>query len=149
MIKVLVWQVYGNPDRYIQDHFRNTNRPLKFPTIFCVQAGKAKFKFPMEFCRLLPGQQFKKTSADSDLTSAILQYTPKNPGERLRLIKDALTAQGVLNYQAGNSYLSQAGISIDPSPLRIQGTILSPLQMTFRERTDVVCLLEFVDREMC
>ena len=103
----------------------------------------------MEFCKLLPGQQFKKPTVDSDLTTAILKYTPKNPRERLNLIVDALKATGVLNYQEGNSYLSQAGISIDPSPLKINGTILRPLQMTFRGRSDVVCLLEWVGREMC
>ena len=102
----------------------------------------------MEFCKLLSGQQFKKPSADSDLTTAILKHTPRDPRERLRLIADALRATGVLNYQEGNSYLGQAGISIDPSPVKIDGTILRPLQMTFRERTDVVCLLEYINRNI-
>lgn len=103
----------------------------------------------MEFCNLLPGQQFKKPSTDGDLTTAILKYTPKDPRERLKLIVDALRSSGVLNYQEGNGYLNQAGISIDPSPLKINGTVLRPLQMTFRERTDVVCLLEYTNREVC
>jgi len=133
----------------MQDHFRNTGRPLQFPTIFCIQAGKAKFKFPIEFCKLLPGQQYKKPTADGDLTTAILKYTPKDPRERLNLIVEALKATGVLNYQEGNGYLSQAGISIDSSPLKINGTILSPLQMTFRGRSDVVCLLECMNRKVC
>jgi len=100
----------------------------------------------MEFCTLLPGQQFKKPTTDGDLTTAILQYTPKNPGERLWLIEEALKATGVLNYQEGNTYLAQAGISIDPSPLRIKGTILTPLQMTFRGRTNVVCPFACIDK---
>lgn len=103
----------------------------------------------MEFCNLLPGQQYKKPSADGDLTTAILRHTPKDPRERLKLIVDALRASGVLNYQEGNNYLSQAGISIDPSPLKINGTVLRPLQMTFRERTDVVCLFEYKNRKAC
>jgi hypothetical protein len=133
--------------QYPQDHFRRTGRPLQYPTVFCVQAGKAKFKFPMEFCNLLPGQQFKKPTVDGDLTTAILKHTPKDPRERLKLIVDALRSSGVLNYQDGNNYLSQAGISIDPSPLKISGTVLRPLQMTFQERTDIVCLLEYTNRE--
>lgn len=102
----------------------------------------------MEFCTLLPGQQFRKPIADGDLTTAILNYTPKYPDERLRLIEESLKATGVLNYQEGNPYLTQAGISIDSSPLRIKGTILSPLQMTFRGKTDVVCMFEYMDRKM-
>lgn len=133
----------------MQDHFKRTGRPLQFPTIFCVQAGKAKFKFPMEFCKLLPGQQFKKPTVDGDLTTAILKYTPRDPRERLNLIAEALKSTGVLNYQGGNSYLSQAGISIDPSPLKIDGSILPSPQMTFRERTDVVCLPECMVRKAC
>jgi len=147
MKNALDHQTYNDPNEYVQDHFRNTGRPLQFPTIFCVQAGKAKFKFPMEFCKLLPGQQFKKPTADSDLTTAILKYTPKNPRDRLSLITEALKA--ILNYQEGNSYLSQAGISIDTTPLKINGTILRPLQMTFRGRTDVVSLLECIDSGIC
>ena len=103
----------------------------------------------MEFCNLLPGQQFKKPTTDGDVTTAILNYTPKYPDERLRLIEESLKATGVLNYEDGNPYLAQAGISIDPSPLRIKGTILSPLQMTFKGKTDVVCLSEYIDRMVC
>ena len=102
----------------------------------------------MEFCYLLPGQQLKKPSVDGDLTTAILKHTPRDPRERLNFIVDALKATGVLNYQEGNSYLSQAGISIDSSPLKINGSILRPLHMTFKERTDVVCLLEHKQRSM-
>jgi len=102
----------------------------------------------MEFCTLLPGQQFKKPTTDGDLTAAILNYTPKYPDERLRLIEESLKATGVLNYQEGNPYLAQAGISIDSSPLRVKGTILSPLQMTFKGKTDVVCPLKYTDRKV-
>lgn len=102
----------------------------------------------MEFCDLLPGQQFKKPTTDGVIATAILNYTPKFPDERLRLIEESLKATGVLNYQEGNPYLAQAGISIDPSPLRIKGTILSPLQMTFRGKTDVVHLFECVDKKV-
>ena len=102
----------------------------------------------MEFCQLLPGQQFKKPTTDGDLTTAILKNTPKNPKERLNLIIEALKGTGVLNYQSGNTYLAQAGISIDPSPLEVHGSILPPLQMTFRERTDVVCLFKCMN-EIC
>ena len=100
----------------------------------------------MEFCKLLPGQQFKKLAVDGELTAAMLNYTPRNPGDRLSLIEEALKATGVLSYHQGNSYLAQAGISINPSPVRISGTILTPPEMTFRERTDVVCLLKLVKR---
>jgi eukaryotic translation initiation factor 2C len=103
----------------------------------------------MEFCKLLPGQQFKKPIADGDLTTAILKYTPKDPRERLNLIAEALKGTGVLNYQEGNSYLNQAGISIDSAPLKVNGTILPSPQMTFRERTDVVCLLKFMAGKVC
>ena len=101
----------------------------------------------MEFCELLPGQQYKKPTADGDLTTAILKYTPKGPRERLDLILEALKNTGVLNYQGGNTYLTQAGISIDSTPLKIHGTLLPSLQMTFRERTDVVCLLKYINKE--
>ncbi|KAF9790389.1 Piwi domain-containing protein [Thelephora terrestris] len=121
----------------VADHFKNTGRPLQFPTIFCVQAGKAKFLFPMEFCKLLPGQQFKKTTSDGDLSAAILKFTPRDPRARLEYITGALKPMGVLNYHEGNSYLNQAGISIDSSPLKVPGTILAPLCMTFKGRTDV------------
>ena len=138
-------QIYGLAHKSTQDHFRNTGRPLQFPTIFCVQAGKAKFKFPMEFCKLLPGQQYKKPSSDGDLTAAILRFTPKDPRSRLNFITEALKPSGVLNYHQGNSYLNQAGLSINSSPFRVPGSILPPLSMTFKGRTDVVgisCIYE-------
>jgi hypothetical protein len=138
MIKGFNWWICGVAHKYIQDHFRNTGRPLQFPTIFCVQAGKAKFKFPMEFCNLIPGQQYKKPSTDGDLTAAILRFTPKDPRTRLNFIAEALKPSGVLKYHEDNSYLTQAGISIDHSPLQVPGTILPPLFMTFQGRTDVV-----------
>ena len=102
----------------------------------------------MEFCRLLPGQQFTKPTSDSDLAAAILKYTPKDPRARLNFITGALKPMGVLNYHEGNSYLSQAGISINPSPLKIPGTILSPLRMTFQGRTDVVCTSDYTNRKV-
>ena len=93
----------------------------------------------MEFCTLPPGQQFKKPTSDSDLTAAMLKFTPKTPFERRKQIVQSLTS--VLNYQEGNTYLSQAGISINPTPLVISGTVLPLLSMTFRDRTNVVSLL--------
>ena len=94
----------------------------------------------MEFCNLLPGQQFKKPTSDGDLTAAMLRFTPKDPEKRLDYIKGALKSTGVLNYQEGNHYLSQAGISIDSSPFKVPGTILPSLYMTFKGRSDVVCV---------
>jgi hypothetical protein len=96
----------------------------------------------MEFCKLIPGQQFKKPTSDTDLTAAILKFTPKDPRTRLNFITEALKPSGVLSYHEGNSYFIQAGISINPSPLRVPGTILPPVRMTFRERTDVVGMFE-------
>lgn len=98
----------------------------------------------MEFCKLPPGQQFKKPSADGGLTAAILKFTPKDPRARLSYITEALKSSGVLSYHEGNSYLNQAGISIDSSPFRVLGTILPPLSMTFRGRTDVVRYLNYI-----
>lgn len=121
----------------VEDHFRNTGRPVRFPTAFCIQAGKAKFKFPMEFCKLLPGQQYKKPSSDGDLTAAMLKFTPGDPRARLNYITEGLKSSGVLNYHHGNIYLNQAGISIASSPLTVPGTILPPQQMTFGRITDV------------
>ena len=92
----------------------------------------------MEFCNLLPGQQFKKPTSDGDLTAAILRFTPKDPGARLNFITEALKRDSVLNYHEDNTYFSQAGISISSSPFKVPGTILPTVYMTFQGRTDVV-----------
>ena len=91
----------------------------------------------MEFCNLLPGQQFRKPTSDGDLTAAILRFTPKDPVARLNFITEALKI-GILNYHEDNNYFSQAGISINPSPLRVPGTILPTVHLTFQGRRDVV-----------
>lgn len=135
-------KIPSSAHKHPQDHYRNTGRPIQFPTIFCVQFGKNKFKFPMEFCTLLPGQQFKRPTSDGDLTAAILKFTPKDPRTRLDFIIEALKPTGVLNYHNGNSYLSQAGISIDSSPLKVPGTILPCLDMAFKGKTAVVGMFQ-------
>lgn len=103
----------------------------------------------MEFCTLLPGQQFKKPTSDGDLTTAILRFTPKDPRTRLNFITEALKPSGVLNYHEGNSYFNQAGISIDCSPFEVPGTILPSLQMTFEGRSDVVSILNWINKKEC
>lgn len=74
------------------------------------------------------------------MTIAILKFTPKDPRMGLNFITEALkaTPTGVLNYQGRNSYLNQAGISIEPSPLKAPGTILPPFHMSFKDKPDVV-----------
>src|SRR3984885_9566843 len=75
----------------------------------------------MEFFALLPAQQFKKPTSDSDLPTAALKFTPKDPGTRLNFSTVLLTnicqttsgtVEDSLNFQQYSVYkLARANFS--------------------------------------
>jgi hypothetical protein len=58
----------------------------------------------MEFCEILPGQQFKRMVQDANLITAVLDFSKKQPVERLAMIKAAVQAVTIQNSLAVVSF---------------------------------------------
>jgi len=57
---------------------------IKYPTVFAVKAKKGAV-IPPELLTVVSGQVFKKKDPGPDVHSAILDFTKKNPTDRLKM----------------------------------------------------------------
>ncbi|KAH9951296.1 Piwi domain-containing protein [Amylocystis lapponica] len=118
----------------VQDHFRSKyNSALAYPNIFGIRVGKTAV-FPAEVCRIIPGQLFKKKLLPEQ-TSRFVEVTAKKPHERLQTIRQGIAgARQQLDYGTSD-FMQDAGISVNPDPVQVQGCVLNTPQIIFGSST--------------
>ncbi|KAG8946717.1 hypothetical protein FRC04_011495 [Tulasnella sp. 424] len=111
---------------------RETGRPLRFPTVVCVQLSKTAW-VPMELCDVNPGQFYRKTLTP-DQTKHMVEFSTLKPDARLRNIRNGLQQ---LSY--GNSaYLQDFGINVEPNPMTVKGRILPTPTLIYGRNSSIV-----------
>ncbi|THH15391.1 hypothetical protein EW146_g5073 [Bondarzewia mesenterica] len=115
-------QVGGETRRIsVAEYFRDIlNRPLQFPDVLCAELS-TKALVPLELLEVMPGQIIKK-QIPSDKTAAVLDFSKKDPTERMRSIQEGLN---VLAY-GQSEYMRTFGMEVSPEPLSIQARVLEP-----------------------
>jgi len=109
----------------VAQYFQSLGRPLRFPTVICVQIGTAAM-IPLEMCTVPRGQIIRKQIPD-DKMKDVLAFSTMRPEERLEKIKT-----GIQNLQYGQSdYVRQFGMAIDTEPLKVDVRILEPPRLRY------------------
>ncbi|KAJ7932840.1 ribonuclease H-like domain-containing protein [Mycena leptocephala] len=108
----------------VAQYFQETSgRPLRFPSLLCVEVGQGAL-IPLELCTVLPGQLFKKEIGIPEhrdvLKAAHLDFATKRPKERLESICKGLQ---VLAY-GQSEYVRKFGLTVDPTLVSTQVRVL-------------------------
>lgn len=142
-------RVTGETSRMsIFDYFKKTyNIFLEWPTLPIVETARKNVAFPMEVCHVLPGQRYpykcdeQQVSFEgivglalSDIrlqTAKMIKFAVTRPNERRRGIEGGLEH---LNW-AGDNYLINYGVKIQPTMLETQARLLAPPVVQFGKQT--------------
>ncbi|KAJ6562409.1 argonaute-like protein [Mycena capillaripes] len=95
-----------------------TGRPLRFPSVLCVEVGKGAL-IPLELCNVPRGQLVKKEVPD-EKKSDLVSFATMKPADRLSSIKKGLQ---VLAY-GQSEYVRKFGLTVDPNIISTQARIL-------------------------
>lgn len=93
----------------LQEYFKQTNRSLSYPNLFCVEIRSKTnkgIKFPIECCEVIPGQQLKRAIQDANLITDVLNFSKKRPEERLKMIIDAVAEVRFQTFRFGSFLLT-------------------------------------------
>ncbi|KAF7311573.1 Argonaute-like protein [Mycena kentingensis (nom. inval.)] len=129
----------GNgPEMTVADHYRNAhNITLQHPnTIGVVTSGKGspfKVVVPLELCKMLPGQPYKK-KLPPDAGPTVIDFAVSKPQERLQKITGG--AHGVespVKTYGNSEFLAEAGVTVSPAPMTIQGRMLEVPELIYGE----------------
>ncbi|KAF8145988.1 argonaute-like protein [Mycena galopus ATCC 62051] len=117
----VTFQMRGGETKTVARYYQETTgRPLRFPTVLCVEVGQGAL-IPLELCNVLPGQLVKKEIPE-DKTADLVAFSTKKPKERL----DAI-ARGMEVLAYGQSeYVRKFGLQVDPTILSTKARILRP-----------------------
>ncbi|KAJ3123187.1 hypothetical protein HK098_002111 [Nowakowskiella sp. JEL0407] len=115
----------------IVDHFyRNLGKNIRNPDNVVIALGGANSKprYPIEFASICPDQFYRK-KADADMTSAMLKFSNRTPGDYLNSMRGAHQRL----FQQGQT-LNGFNITVNPKILAAQAYCLKALQINFGRR---------------
>ncbi|KAJ7043239.1 argonaute-like protein [Mycena alexandri] len=119
--------------RYFEDAY---NIKLQHPETFGVRISGQNAPFPVivpaEFCKVLPGQLYKKR-LPSDRMKDVIDFTAMAPAARMQTIQ-GVSHSGVLSPiqgYANSEYVTGAGMVVDVRPLELKARLLAHPKMDF------------------
>ncbi|KAJ7127554.1 argonaute-like protein [Mycena crocata] len=116
--------------RTVARYYEETSgRPLKFPSMLCVEVGQGAL-IPIELCTVLPGQLFKSEVPDDKLKSLradSVKFATKHPKERLDLIRKG---SGIFKYQQSD-YVLKFGVTVDQDFLSTEARVLPAPKLNY------------------
>jgi eukaryotic translation initiation factor 2C len=147
----------------LQEYFQNVyRRPIRYPRIFGVDFGTPDKPniIPAELCSIPPGQIYKKKLSEQMMDKA-RSFATKKPQERIGIIKNGVSrgSQNILppvskiicsnwnnDFKAkiqtleyrDSDFLKNAGMSVSPAPVTIQGRVLQAPGIRFASGAPVV-----------
>ncbi|KAF7314910.1 Argonaute-like protein [Mycena indigotica] len=101
------------------------NRPLERPALLCVEVGQGAL-IPLERCRVLPGQLFKKEFPDEKRTDMV-EFSTQKPKERFTSIRNSLQ---VLQY-GQSDYVRKFGVTIGTELIKSTARIIQAPRLKY------------------
>ncbi|THU97363.1 argonaute-like protein [Dendrothele bispora CBS 962.96] len=111
----------------VADHFRRQeNRPLRYPSVFCVMNSKGS-AIPFEKCTVLLGQIARK-QIPPELTKEMVNFSRKRPEERMQNIR-----QGIQLLSYGQSeYVRSFGLAVNSGAfLETDARVIDPPRLKY------------------
>ncbi|THU91564.1 argonaute-like protein [Dendrothele bispora CBS 962.96] len=108
----------GGGKRTVAQHFHQQNRPLQYPSVFCVMNSKGS-AIPFEKCTVLPGQLARK-QVPPEFTGAAVEYPRKRADDNTRSLaygKSEYVSKFGSNINSG-SFPRVETRTIKPPPLK-------------------------------
>ncbi|GBG74577.1 hypothetical protein CBR_g18986 [Chara braunii] len=94
---------------------------LYYPHLPCVVVGKKGNMIPMELCKILPNQRYRKKLDDSQVTD-MLRFAQERPQQR----QGSILKMHGRNTRDEEAYLQEFGIHFGNELMRIPGRLLPP-----------------------
>ncbi|CAM6102407.1 unnamed protein product [Calypogeia fissa] len=120
----------------VADYFKKErNLTLKCPELPALDTGRPNkpVYFPMELCKILPGQRYKK-ALNTFQRQHQIDHTRQPPLERQRLIQQAMEKN---NYK-DDELLKEFNVTIEETMKKVQGRVLDTPKLMFGNRYEEV-----------
>ncbi|KAL1701693.1 ribonuclease H-like domain-containing protein [Schizophyllum commune] len=104
----------------VAEYFKKLGRPLRHPSLPCVEVSSGKVLLPLEICHV-PAGQFWRGQVPPELTAEMVKFSTLNPRARFDAI---LRGREVLGYDR-SEWLQQFGIAIDKTPIQVESRTLA------------------------
>ncbi|KAI0692213.1 Piwi-domain-containing protein [Cytidiella melzeri] len=122
----------------IKNYWQNThNTGIRYPDLFGISIGRDTI-FPAEKCWVLPGQRYTR-KLSPDAMNTFLTVSKSKPMDRIRDIEKAVNGPD-LDY-AASSWMREAGITVNPQALHIDGRQLNPPSIEYASNTQLLTSL--------
>lgn len=109
---------------------------LQYPHLPCIVAGQNKDSFiPLELCHIVPGQRCSKKLTEKQI-SQLIRSTSKNAKDREDLIYNIVNTISL----SEDTFAKQYGIKVDKRMENVEGRILPPPKITYKDNANGVCV---------
>jgi len=111
-------------------YFESINEQLRYPQLPCLDIGSGKSGsqfYPLEKALICGGQQRKRQMTD-EMHERMVKASARDPTVRTRHIEAMLAKVN----QITGPFLDSFGVKVNTSPVTVQGRILKPPQIEFR-----------------
>ncbi|KAF8608014.1 Piwi-domain-containing protein [Ceratobasidium sp. AG-I] len=103
-------QLSDGSETTVAQRFQTLGTQVQYPDYVCIQSATGVV-FPIEFCSIIPGQMMPR-QVPSQLTSRVLEFSTKKPGQYLNSV---VAAHSALQY-GQSEYERPFGITVSQTP---------------------------------
>lgn len=114
----------------VEQYFmKQYNYRLRYPNLPCLLCGTKRNAFPLEVCRVVPGQRYPR-KLDEMQTANMIKFTATKPQDRQRRVLDGM------NQLKPNEtpQLNDLGMVVDTRMLQVQGRLLEPPTVLYNKK---------------
>ncbi|CAI5515721.1 unnamed protein product [Closterium sp. Naga37s-1] len=131
----LTFTIEGQGETSLVAYFRSAyGYTIRHPNLPCVMAGGGgKSYLPMEVCHIIGGQRYGP-KLNEEQVSSLLRFTCTRPDVRAGEIGSMVTRNDYPN----DPYAREFGMLVHPQMTRLQGRLLDPPRLVYKDKKDVV-----------
>ncbi|CAI5479135.1 unnamed protein product [Closterium sp. Yama58-4] len=131
----LTFTIEGQGETSLVAYFRSAyGYTIRHPNLPCVMAGGGgKSYLPMEVCHIIGGQRYGP-KLNEEQVSSLLRFTCTRPDVRAGEIGSMV----VRNDYPNDPYAREFGMLVHPEMTRLQGRLLEPPRLVYKDKKDVV-----------
>ncbi|CAI5992470.1 unnamed protein product [Closterium sp. NIES-64] len=131
----LTFTIEGQGETSLVAYFRSAyGYTIRHPNLPCVMAGGGgKSYLPMEVCHIIGGQRYGP-KLNEEQVSSLLRFTCTRPDVRAGEIGSMVTRNDYPN----DPYAREFGMRVHPEMTRLQGRLLDPPRLVYKDKKDVV-----------
>ncbi|XP_076337070.1 protein argonaute-2-like isoform X2 [Tachypleus tridentatus] len=128
--KRLFFKLDDKSEITVAEYFKQNYEPLKYSNLPCIDVGTGNKNvyLPFEVCKIVEGQHNRRKLNDKQI-SDMVKAMAKGPEERFRAIYERIAQTNRLN----KDYNKEFGIRIDENPLKLNGRILQPPTVQYKD----------------